>query len=56
MTEIRTSLSRDLEIANLKAQYDHNVKNILSNKIILAWILKYAVNEFVDEPVEKLWG
>ena len=56
MTEIRTSLSRDLEIANLKAQYDHNVKNILSNKIILAWILKYAVNEFVDEPVEKIMG
>ena len=43
MTEEKTALSRDLEIAGDTAQYDEEVKHILANKIILAWILKYCV-------------
>lgn len=50
----KTTLSNALESADAKTQYDENIKNILSNKIILAWILKYTVGEFFDETVEQI--
>lgn len=54
MTEINTSLSNDLEEANYQVQYDQNIKNILANKIILAWILKYTVNDFKEASIERI--
>jgi hypothetical protein len=54
LTEVNTALSQDLENADARTQYDENVKKILSNKIILAWILKYAVSEFTNETVENI--
>ena len=54
MTEVNTALSQDLENADSRIQYDENVKRILSNKIILAWILKYAVSEFENETVDDI--
>lgn len=52
--EEKTSLSNSLEMADNKAKYDENVKNILSNKIILAWILKYAVKEFKNDDIDNI--
>ena len=54
MTEINTSLSNDLEETNYQVQYDQNIKNILANKIILAWILKYTVNDFNETSIERI--
>ena len=41
-----TQVYKDLSIAEAKEKYDENVKRILSEKIILAHILAYAVPEF----------
>lgn len=40
MEEQKTALSNQIEIADKKAQYDAEAKRILSNKIILSWILQ----------------
>ncbi len=53
MTAERTALANDLEIAGGKAQYDEEVKRILSNKVILAWILKYCVKEMEEFSLEE---
>ncbi len=50
----KTALSQSLEIADTKAKYDAEVKNILSNRIILAWILKNIVTEFTNEPINSI--
>ena len=54
MTEVNTALSQDLENADFRIQYDENIKKILSNKIILAWILKYSVSEYENETVDDI--
>lgn len=54
MPEEKTALSKDLEIAGDKAQYDEEIKRILANKIILAWILKYCVKEFKQFSLEEV--
>ena len=47
-------LSADLRAAGDKARYDAACKNVLSAKIILAWILKYCVEEFKDYEVNDI--
>lgn len=54
LTEINTALSNDLEATNYQVQYDQNIKNILANKIILAWILKYTVSDFKETTIERI--
>lgn len=49
-----TSISRKLDVADLQAAYDDNVKWLLSEKWILANILVYAVPEFRGMTVEKV--
>lgn len=49
-----TYLGSTLENAGNKAKYDAHVKRILSDKNILAWILKYAVSEFKEETIERI--
>lgn len=51
---MKNSLARDLSIASVKVQYDDNIKNILSNKVILAWILKSSTTEFYDLTIERI--
>jgi hypothetical protein len=38
------------------SSYDKACKQILSNKIILAWILKHCIKEFTDYEVEDIAG
>ncbi len=49
---IDTYLKRSLDSANDKAKYDENVKTILSDKTILAWILKYSAEEYKGCNIE----
>ena len=51
---INTNISNVLESTNLKEQYDTEIKKILSNKTILAWILRYTVQEFANYSVEEI--
>lgn len=50
----KTYLSDALSIADTKAKYDAEVKKILSAKIILAWIMKFSMEEFKDYPIEEI--
>lgn len=47
-------LSSALDVAENKAKYDAQVRRILADKIILAWILKYCTEEFKDCSIEKI--
>ncbi len=50
----KTYLSNALSIADTKAKYDAEVKKILSAKVILAWIMKFSVEEFKDYTIEEI--
>lgn len=43
-----TLLANDIDATDGKSKYDAQVKKVLANKIILAWILKYTVREFFE--------
>ena len=47
-------LGNTLSSAGAKAQYDANVKALLSDKQILAWILKYATSEFSNMTIQSI--
>ncbi len=50
----KSYLSNVLDVAGHKARYDAEVKKILSDKTILAWILKFTVREFEDSGIEEI--
>lgn len=50
----KTYISNALEVVADKARYNAQVKKILSDKNILAWILKYTVKEFKDYSIEEI--
>ncbi|MBQ4068907.1 MAG: hypothetical protein IJC76_06615 [Lachnospiraceae bacterium] len=52
--EINTNISNVVEATDVNARYDAEVKKILSNKNILAWIIKYSVSEFKEYSVEEI--
>lgn len=52
--EINTNISNIVEATDVSARYDAEVKKILSNKNILAWIIKYTVSEFKEYTVEEI--
>lgn len=47
-TDRYIALKDSLDMAHLKEKYDDNIRSMLSNKVILAWILKYTLEEFKD--------
>lgn len=49
-----TNLAQTVEAVNNLSRYDTNVKYLLADKQILARILKYAVDEFKDMPVNDI--
>lgn len=51
---MENSLAHDLKVADVKVQYDENIKNVLSNKVILAWILKNTTTEFCDMSINQI--
>ena len=52
--EDKTSIASGIDITQLKADYDAACKRLLSEKIILAWILKNCVLEFRDADVNEI--
>lgn len=49
-----TYLAQAVEATSDAVSYDTNVKYLLADKQILAWILKYAVREFKDMSVQDI--
>ena len=49
-----TNIAHVVDIANDKAQYDAEVKNVLSDKNILAWIMSRVTDEFHGMPIEDI--
>ncbi len=51
---METNISQVIDLAAKRAQYDEIVKEILSDKQILARILKYTLDEFKDAEIENI--
>ena len=49
-----TPLADDIDATDGKSKYDAQVKKVLANKIILAWILKYTVAEFSEFEITDI--
>ena len=47
-------LTRSIEIADAKAQYDEYAKRIVADKTILAWIAKYTVQELKEYSIPMI--
>jgi len=50
----KTHIANVLERNNYKDRYDAQAKQILSDKTVLSWILKYTTSEFKDYPIELI--
>lgn len=53
---MKNELARNLQLAGQKVQYDAQCKKVLSHKVILAWILKYTMEEFREFSIEEIAG
>lgn len=51
---MKNELAREISLAEQKIQCDTQCKRVLANKIILAWILKYTVEEFAKMSIPKI--
>ena len=51
--EAETQLAKLIKVANDRAKYDTQVKKLLANEAILAWILKTCTDEFAPIPPTK---
>lgn len=47
-------LAEQMDTADIKAAYDACAKALLANKIVLAWIMKYTLNEYKAYSVEEI--
>ena len=53
--ETETTLAKVIEVADDKVKYDAVCKRLLSEKYILAWIMKCCMKEFVSIRYRKLY-
>ena len=51
---VQSTLSKTFSTAGQKAAYDNACKKLLSNKIILAWIMKSCLPEYRDCTVQEI--
>lgn len=51
---MKTEIAKNIETTSQEVQYDSCVKNLLSEKIILAWILKECVEEFKPFSIRQI--
>ncbi len=49
-----TTIAKNIRVADEKANYDAACKRLLSEKIILAWIMKNCLEEYRDCDVEEI--
>jgi hypothetical protein len=52
--EIQTTLAKNIQTADDKANYDEACKRLLAEKIILAWIMKSCTEEYQDYDVKEI--
>lgn len=52
--EINTPIAEDIHVTDQNAQYDAACKRLLSQKIILAWIMKSCLKEYRDCDVKDI--
>ena len=50
----KTTLSQSIDIVVQKAQYDEACKKVLAEKIILAWIMKHTMKEYLEYDVREI--
>ena len=50
----KTYLANAIDIADMKAEYDGEAKKLVSDRTILAWIVKYTVRELRDNTIEEI--
>ena len=50
----KTTLSQSIDVVEQKAQYDEACKKVLAEKIILAWIMKHTMKEYVEFEVRDI--
>ena len=51
---MQTNLSQSIDITENKAKYDESVKELFADKQVLAWILKYTLEEFGDDEIPEI--
>lgn len=52
--DTETTIAKNIRIADEKAKYDAACKRLLSEKIILAWIMKQCLEEYKDCDVKEI--
>ena len=52
--EINTPIAEDIRITDQNSQYDNACKKLLSEKIILAWIMKSCLDEYQNCDVKEI--
>lgn len=52
--EVNTPIAEDIRITDQNAQYDNACKKLLSEKIILAWIMKSCLDEYQNCDVKEI--
>ena len=53
---VDTTIAKNIRVADEKASYDAACKRLLSEKIILAWIMKNCLDEYRDCDVDEIAG
>ena len=51
---METTLAKSIRVTNEKAAYDAACKRLLSEKMILAWIMKECVQEYAGMDVREI--
>ena len=54
MNSFQTPLANDIDATDGKSKYDTQVKKVLANKVILAWILKYTMKELANVEISHI--
>ena len=52
--KVQNSLAKRVDTAGIMASYDEACKQVLANKIILAWIIKYSTKDYSDYSVFEI--
>lgn len=52
--KLKTSIGNWLRYNRRRASLDESAKQLLSNLVVLAWILKYSVEEFSEYEIEQI--
>ena len=52
--EVNSPIAEDIRVTDQNAQYDAACKRLLSEKIILAWIMKSCLDEYRDCDVKEI--